>query len=247
MLLTNVNFNSKTNQKAAFKSLKTAEKQNSQIISSETVNFKGAEKMKVINLPKPRRSSFQVITLPVLKSVPDELKTFLTKHQNIFEGLTFEKEGETFAAKANNPWQAEIVHEKYYDAVNAALTDAAQKAKPTPTGVKVFLAHLLTLRTKIFPFDLQHIEGKIQLMGHPRHSSFFLDPANEREFLNEINPKLDDYLLEHGLGDSTKISLPNGKNYQVWLKTEKAEAAIDGKPFKPEAKILKGIMYQEQI
>lgn len=245
MLLINVNLNSKINQKAAIKSFKTAEKQNLQI-GSDTVNFKGGEKMKVINLAKPRRKSIQFLSIPSLETSRDELTAFLSRHKDIFAGLEFTQTGDKFISREIEPDKATQITDAYTDKVNAALTKAAQNAVPAPRGIKVFLENLLTLRTKVFPFDVQDADGRIQLTTYPQIGNFFYDPQNEHSFLNEINPKLYEYIENNGLGIE-EIKLSDGSRYNVLRSIENNEvnATPQGSNNSTTfiSKILRGITY----
>lgn len=254
MLLADVTLNPNKAQKTGLKRPKNAEKQNTQITDSENVNFKGglatATKLPQMAV-KPnlvtgvRRTSLQVLHRPKFTVAPDELKAFLDAHPDVFLGLEFTKMGDKYVSQKIDSDIAAKVAEDYADKVNEALRTAAQQAVPAPNGIKVFLTKLLTLRTKTFPFDVQHADGRIHLTTPPKNGSFFLDPNNKREFLDEINPRLHDYILENGLGEATEITLGNGKSYQLWLKTEKAEN-VDASPFDIVAKSLKGIIFRKK-
>lgn len=251
MLLADVTLNSNKTQKIGLKKTKSAEKQNAQITDSENVNFKGglATAVKLSRMTAPpatvKRSALEI--LPKLTVASDELKAFLDAHPDVFLGLEFTKMGDKYVSQKIDSAIAAQVVDDYTDKVNTALATAAQQAVPSQNGIKIFLTNLLTLRTKKFPFDVQHAYGRIHLTTYQKEGSFFLDPANETDFLSQLNPKFYDYLLESGLEEPTKTFLISGKNYQLKFITDSIDAAIDGNPFAPEAKMLKGIKYQEQI
>jgi len=242
MLLSEINLNSKTNQKPVSTNSGHTDKQDSKPMNNGTLNFKGGPAMSVIGLPRPviRRSSLQIIPRPILEALPNELTTFLTRHKDIFKGLDFEKQGENFVSTKANPWQASIIADDYSQAFNNSLIKAAETAKATATGVKVFLEELLTLRTKVFTYEVKKTDGIVTLSKPVDNGHFFHDATQDSGLLSSLNPKLDAYIVEYGLGGN-ELSLADKSKYYVTT-IEQGFTIQDGaNPF--EATFLNGIWY----
>lgn len=249
MLLADVTLNPNKTQKTGLKRAKSAEKQNARITENENVNFKSglatalklSENIAQLDFPTHvKRSSVQVMTRPLL----DDLATFLEEHEDVFAGLIFAKIDGQYVSQKIRTDIATGVAQDYADKVHTALKTAAQEATPTMDGIKSFLTKVLKLRTQTFPFDVKHSNGQIQLVTPPKNGTLFETPNKQQDFLDGINPDLNVFLLEHGLGAAEKITLAN-KKYRLSLKTEKITLDPKGNPFNAFAESIKGIEYQE--
>lgn len=249
MLLADVTLNPNKTQKTGLKRPKSAEKQNAQIMESENVNFKGAAAAATVELPHMvtsplvRRNSLQVLKKPLT----DKLTAFLEQHEELFAGLQFEEKDGMYVSQEIRSDIATGLVDDYSDKVNEALTNAAQQAVPGPNGIKLFLTKLLKLRTETFPFNVEHVDGKIHLTTPPKSGHFFHDPSGEHQLLHEINPKLGNFIEETKLGDM-KIRLSDGSQYQLWKMCDGQSQLIkptDGSnPFEAIS-LLRGIAYQK--
>ena len=221
MRITSINTN-KMNTNSISTNTNYAAKYHSQP-TSDTVNFKGSA---------------------VVKELPAEFMAFLERHNDIFKGLTFNRDGKHFVSEYlpyNDAFGISASINSLYD---TGMDKILKQAQATASGVKRFLEEALTHRTITFPFDIAHDAtnpSKIVIAPPMRkvilEDPFWINDANGRfplTPLNPINSKLDQYILKTGLGGN-EIVLVDGQRYFV----EPVKEYVANVP------VLNGIRYQK--
>ncbi len=167
---------------------------------------------------------------------------------DIFRGLLFIQQNGKLASQKAVGTTAEVAVDNYNRKLQKALDDAARRAEATSRGVVDFLDDILTIGTETLPYKAEQQGGRVYLT-QPNTGVFFHNADLNNNAgnlptppLQKLNPKLHEYLLEHGLGGN-EFTLGSGRRYQVSLIEQDSAIQSEGNPF--NAIIPNGIRYEE--